>query len=275
MFISCAFNLLACVTGSWEKQREVRHLDSAEIRILSFSLVFLHFSEFEIFPIVASKMGTILHDMPPPSSRQIELIQQGIASGFVDQIARRSGSSSTYICCRNLSLEGPLILDRNSSIRGITKSRKRQSLPEWICFDQIVCRDVTKPANDEDEATSVNVMCCVTAVDPTWIGSISTGSALVKFGDLILDAPPPIYNRKEDSIMCSIETKFGDSGWYVPHCQVRMYETMIEGDKAGQCDENEIYRWFARYLLEGRIFSNLSNLLPMLNDPPALITVCL
>lgn len=250
-------------------------MDSAEIRILSFSHVFLHFSEFEIFPIVASKMGTILHDMPPPSSRQIELIQQGIASGFVDQIARRSGSSSTYICCRNVSLEGPLILDRNSSIRGITKSRKRQSLPEWICFDQIVCRDVTKPANDEDEATSVNVMCCVTAVDPTWIGSISTGSALVKFGDLILDAPPPIYNRKEDSIMCSIETKFGDSGWYVPHCQVRMYETMIEGDKAGQCDKNEIYRWFARYLLEGRIFSNLSNLLPMLNDPPALITVCL
>ena len=36
--------------------------------------------------------------------------------------------------------------------------------------------------------------------------------------------------------------------------------------------QDDLYRWFARYLLEGMVLPELSNLTPMLNDKPTIIT---
>ena len=36
--------------------------------------------------------------------------------------------------------------------------------------------------------------------------------------------------------------------------------------------QDDSFRWFARYVLEGKVFSELSGLLAMLNDEPAIIT---
>ena len=52
-----------------------------------------------------------------------------------------------------------------------------------------------------------------------------------------------------------------------------MYDEIIRGRKQKQSILDDVYRWFARYLLEGKVFSKLRNLLSMLNDPPAIITV--
>jgi hypothetical protein len=36
--------------------------------------------------------------------------------------------------------------------------------------------------------------------------------------------------------------------------------------------QDDLYRWFARFLLEGKVLSELSDLASLLNDEPAIIT---
>ena len=109
----------------------------------------------------------------------------------------------------------------------------------------------------------------VTHLDPQWFGLLSMGCKLLSVGDP-LDIPVPKYDTDRDSIMCSVVTKFGDQGWILPPIQVKMDDALRKGSKNIMSDDP--YRWFARYLLEGKVFKELKSLKGFLNDDPSIIT---
>jgi len=109
----------------------------------------------------------------------------------------------------------------------------------------------------------------VTPIDPQWLGALSLGCKLLSLGDP-LDVPVPKYDADRDSVMCSVITKFGDQGWILPPIQVKIEDALQNGSK--QLMSDDPCRWFARYLLEGKVFEELQSLKGLLNDDPGIIT---
>ena len=221
---------------------------------------------------VAAETGKYLPSMSPPKRIQECLLRQAIASGLLDNIARRappgllptefSGIPRSAYICGNASLKEPLFIDNNS----IMHSKR----PEWVCFDSIV-RKTRK------DGTTIATMQKVTPIDAEWIAGVCHGSNLMTLGSALAN-PAPRYVKEKDSIQCPVETKFGGHGWDIPPCYVDMYDLLEKEKSTDQRKQSsavikdDSFRWFARFLLEGKVLSELSGLLPMLNDEPAIIT---
>ena len=200
-------------------------------------------------------------------------MRQAIASGLLDNIARRappgllpaefSGIPRSAYICGNSLLKEPLFIDNNSTMHS-----KR---PEWVCFDSIVRKT-------KKDGTTVATMQKVTPIDAEWIAGVCQGSNLITLGSPLTN-PAPRYAKEKDSIQCLVETKFGGHGWEIPPCYLDMYDLLQKQSSSGQLKQSsaiikdDSFRWFARYLLEGRVLPELSSFLPMLNDEPAIITL--
>ena len=217
---------------------------------------------------IAATTGGVLATMKPPKKLEETLLRQAITSGLLDNVARRSpqarlgvdGSAvprSAYFSCKS-NLSEPLFIDKKSVIF----SRDPRQLPEWVCYDSVI-RKATRDGN------TISTMRNVTPIDPQWLGSLSLGCKLLTTGDP-LDVPVPKYDPDRDSIMCSVITKFGDEGWILPPIQVKMNDILNSGSKNIMSDDP--YRWFARCLLEGKVFKELKDLKGMLNEDPSVIT---
>lgn len=153
-------------------------------------------------------------------------------------------------------------MDRNS----VSFSRDSRRLPGWVCFDTIV-RKETKTGD------TLAKMKNITPIDPSWLGSLAKGSRMVSLGEP-LPSPLPSYDADQDAILCSVSTKFGSRGWEIPPVQVEMFGALQSSDakKSGHFLVDDSFRWFARFLLEGKILPELAGLSDMLNDEPSIIT---
>uniref|UniRef100_A0A6U0U7B8 RNA helicase n=1 Tax=Eucampia antarctica TaxID=49252 RepID=A0A6U0U7B8_9STRA len=218
----------------------------------------------------AAKVGGILNTMSPPNKSQEDLLKQAIASGLLDNVARRlppgtllSDKSvaprAAYFSCRS-TISQPLFIDQKS----VLFQRDFRYLPEWVCYDSVV----RKPTKD---GSTISTMRNVTPIDVSWLGKISQGSQLLFLGD-IANTPIPMYDSHGDRILCSVTTKYGDRGWLLPPNQVDMKKALAKSNTSGTFLLDDQYRWFARFLLEGKIIKELSNLPKFLNDEPAIIT---
>jgi hypothetical protein len=221
---------------------------------------------------VATKTGGFTCNMSPPNKLQERLLIQSIASGLLDHVAvlATPGSisgeypidlRSAYIACSS-TIKDPLFLDRSST----TFTRDYRQLPRWVCYDSIV----RKGGRD---GTLVAVMKNITPIDPSWLGEISKGTRLLTFGPP-LPSPPPSYDAEQDAVLCSVTTKFGCHGWEIPPVKRIMYDvvTIRETKQTSDFLPDDSFRWFARFLLEGKAISELSGLDQLLNDSPGIIT---
>jgi len=217
---------------------------------------------------VAATTGGILVSMPPPNKLQENLLAQTIAAGLLDNIARRSppgailddGPRTRYFSCSSKMTE-PLFIDQSS----VLYSRDSRQLPEWVCYD-------TSERKSTKDGSTIMVMKNVTPVDPEWLGALADGSNLLSMG-VPLDTPLPSYNKERDAVMCSVTTKFGDHGWLIPSRQVVMYDAVNgPGAQGSAFLADDSFRWFARFLLEGKVLKELQGLAAMLNDDPAIIS---
>ena len=144
------------------------------------------------------------------------------------------------------------------------------SRPEWLCYDSILRKK-------QKDGTTVAIMQKVTPIDAEWLAELCHGSNLLSIGSP-LSTPIPRYVKEKDAIQCAVETKFGSHGWEVPPLFVDMYDTVKKDGQSNQKKQSsavmqdDSFRWFARYLFEGKVLSELSGLLAMLNDEPAIIT---
>lgn len=221
---------------------------------------------------VASITGGFSSKMSPPNKLQERLLIQSIASGLLDHVAvlatpgSLSGEHpmdlrSAYITCSS-TIKDPLFLDRSSS----TYTRDYRQLPRWVCYDSIV-RKATR------DGTSIAVMKNITPIDPSWLGEISKGTKLLSFGPP-LPSPPPSYDAEQDAVLCSVTTKFGSHGWEIPPLKKIMYDVVTNRETKQTSDflPDDSFRWFGRFLLEGKVITELSGLDQFLNDSPGLIT---
>jgi ATP-dependent RNA helicase DHX37/DHR1 len=221
---------------------------------------------------VAAKTGGFVSSMPPPSKLQENLLVQAIASGLLDNIALLAPPGSVsgehpfslrtaYLSC-STSIKEPLFMDRNS----VVFSRDSRQLPQWICCDSIV----RKTAKD---GTAVSMMKNITPIDPSWIGTLAKGSRLLALG-APLSSPPPAYDEQKDAIMVAVSTKFGSQRWEIPSVKQVMYDALQLPEAKHSADfmMDDSFRWFARFLLEGRIIEELKGLKEMLSDSPTIIT---
>ncbi|KAL7443952.1 hypothetical protein ACHAXM_010962 [Skeletonema potamos] len=219
---------------------------------------------------IAAATGTYTNS--PPNRAEVCVLQQVIASGLLDNIARRAppgalpteftGISRSAYICGNSKLKEPLYIENNSTMHS--------SRPEWLCYDSIL----RKKKND---GTTVAIMQKVTPIDSEWLAELCHGSNLLTLGSP-LSTHIPRYIKEKDSIQCAVETKFGSHGWDVPPLFVNMNDILKKDGQSSQTKRSsavmpdDSFRWFARYLFEGKVFSELSGLLAMLNDEPSIIT---
>jgi ATP-dependent RNA helicase DHX37/DHR1 len=220
---------------------------------------------------IAAKTGKVLSSMAPPKSLQESLLRQAIASGLLDNVARRSTQGrlgkdgmniprTAFFSCRS-TINEPLFIDKKS----VLFSRDPRQLPEWICYDSII-RKTTK------DGETISTMTNVTPIDPSWLGELANGSQLLSLGEPI-DFPTPKYDPEKDAIMCSVVTKYGDQGWLLPPVQRVMSKVLKKKSKqSSSIISDDPYRWFARNLLEGKVLEELKGLKSLLNDDPSIIT---
>jgi hypothetical protein len=221
---------------------------------------------------VAATTGGYTYKMAPPNETQERLLKQSIASGLLDHVALHAppGSisgdfpidlRSAYIGCRS-SPKDPLFLDRGGSLY----HRDYRQLPRWVCYDSVI----RKTAKD---GTPISVMKYVTPIEPHWISDISSNTRLVTHGAPVA-LPPPSYDACQDAIVCSVTIKYGNHGWKMPPIRKPMYDVLQSREARNSPDfqPDDSFRWFARYLWEGKIIIELSGLVDLMNDSPVLIT---
>lgn len=220
----------------------------------------------------AAKTGGFVCSMLPPNPLQEKLLCQSIASGLLDNVAMLApvGSipgehpfslRSAYLCCSS-SVKEPLFMDRNS----VAYSRDPRMLPQWICYDTLIRKK-------RKDGTSFAAMKNITPIDASWLGRLAKDSRLLVTGD-VLSTPNPVYDSHRDSVMCSVRTKFGCHGWEVPPLEVEMFDALHAhgAKKRSAFLSGDSFRWFARFLFEGKVLPELSDLKDMLTDIPSLIT---
>lgn len=219
---------------------------------------------------VAARTGGVLKSMPPPNKVQEALLCQAVASGLLDNVAMLAppGSipgehdyslRSAYVGCSTSLLE-PLFLDRNS----VVYSNDWRLLPRWVCYDSLIRKTTNKGGE-------ITLMKTVTPIDVEWLGKLAKGSRLLRLGEP-LQIPLPTYDANKDAIMCSVTTKYGIHGWEIPPVQMEMFPLVHNPKCSAVFMVDDSFRWFARYLLEGKVFPDLGGLHHLLNDDPSLIT---
>ena len=221
---------------------------------------------------IAAKTGGYSSNMTPPSAIQERLLVQAVVSGLLDNVALLAppgvltgsypyGSRSAYLSSSAISKE-PMYIDGNSTMY----SRDFRQLPQWICYDCIV-RKVTK------DGTPVKIMKNITPVDPSWLGELAKGTKLLSLGCPLV-SPPPCYDSEQDAIVCPVSTKFGFHRWEIPPLKHVMYDCLQTPESKQSPDFliDDSFRWFARFLLEGKILPELKAFEAFLNEAPTTIT---
>ncbi len=221
---------------------------------------------------IAPKTGGFSSKMAPPNQLQERLLVQAIASGLLDNVAFLAppgsitgdhpfGVRSAYLPCSTLSME-PLYIDQNSTIF----SRDFRQLPQWVCYDFVLRKTIK-------DGSSVKVMKNITPLDPSWLGELARGTKLLVLGSPLV-SPPPSYDAKQDAILCAVSTKFGSHGWEIPPVKAVMFDCLRSPQAKQNADFllDDSFRWFARFLLEGKVIPELKSLGDFLNDRPTIIT---
>ena len=222
---------------------------------------------------IAGQTGGIIHSMKPPTQMQEACLRQVIVSGLLDNVARLAPvgtlKSSEYALPVRLAywscnpfIKEPLWIDRSSFLAN-------SQLPEFVCYESIV-RKVQK--HRELGPTTVSFMNCVSTLDASWLAVLAKDSPLLKLGEP-MNTPPPIYNVHTHSIQWFRNVRYGAHAWALPpfRTEIRNFHT-TSGSTVMEDDE---YRWFARFLLEGSlplVGLDQGQLKECWNDSPALIT---
>nr|XP_026489100.1 probable ATP-dependent RNA helicase kurz [Vanessa tameamea] len=201
----------------------------------------------EINLSVSGANVTIDPEMKPPDDKQAKLLRQLLLSGLGDQVGRKIGLDEVkdgedkrkfkyaYHCS---NLEEPVFLHSESILR--------KSIPEWVVYQELYETGGTDRRK--------MVMRNVTAIEPEWLPIYVP--QMCNLGEP-LSTPEPRYDEASGRVKCHFKGTFGLSCWELP---------VVEIDYP---DKIERYRWFARYLIEGKVFPKLKKYAGSLLSPPS------
>ncbi|CAJ1903459.1 unnamed protein product [Cylindrotheca closterium] len=221
---------------------------------------------------VAARTGGFVSKMKPPSKNEELFLVQSIVSGLLDNVAllappgsmsgeHKFGLRSAYLSS-SAAIKQPMFIDRNSTVY----SRDYRQLPQFVCYDSLISKT-------NKDGTPVVLMKNVTPLDSNWLGDLAKGSNLLSLGEP-LSSPPPTYDAGKDAIICSVVTKFGSRGWEIPPAKRVMSEVLSRTEVRRGADflADDSFRWFAKFLLEGKVIPQLEPLKDLFSDNPVVIT---
>jgi len=182
--------------------------------------------------------------MEPPSDLQAKLLRQILLSGMGDQIAKkvsleevndREDKAKFKYAYRANDMEEPVFLHQGSVLR--------KTLPEFLIYQEIY-------------ETNKIYMRGVTAIETEWLPIYVPG--LCNLSEPLVD-PPPYYNEKTGKVHCTVSGTFGPQAW--PLSQMDMPHP----------DSVDNFKWFARFLLEGKVFKKLEKYSKNLLSQPSVM----
>ncbi|XP_030748203.1 probable ATP-dependent RNA helicase kurz [Sitophilus oryzae] len=182
--------------------------------------------------------------MEPFNDIQAKLLRQILLAGLGDQIAKKVSLEEAnqfkekakykYAYKAN-SMEDFVFLHQNSVLK--------KTLPEFVIFQEIY-------------ETDKIYMRGVSAIDPEWLPTFVP--ELCNLSEPLLD-PPPFYNEKEGSIYCTVRGTFGTQAWTLPEVKIPHPHNV------------DCIKWFAKYLLEGKVFKKLEKYSKDLLSQPSIM----
>eukprot|EP00977_Amphora_coffeiformis_P014425 scaffold4042_cov165-Amphora_coffeaeformis.AAC.5 len=211
------------------------------------------------------------HSLRPPNKLQERLLVQSIASGLLDHVATLA-PVATFSDDHPLNLRSaflgsttdaqePLFLDRNS----VLYNGETRQLPKWVCYDTLV------RTTHQKSGQTVVTMKGVTSLDPSWLGILSKGSRLLHLG-APLASPMPQFNSDQDTMLCAVTTKYGRHSWEIAPVRVPWQQAFVSQSTHRAISSDDLYAWFARFLLEGKVLPEFDALRGMLRQEAAVLT---
>lgn len=175
--------------------------------------------------------------MEPPTESQVNYLRQIVMSGLGDHIARRIHPEEILDDTWKNAYKTPLLED--PVFIHPTSSLFRQ-LPDFIVFQEIF-------------ETTKMYMKCVSSIEPEWIPALLP--QYCHFRDPLED-PPPFYCHASGRVKCHRESSFYRVGWQLPAVEVDYPEGL------------ERYKYFAKFLLEGKVIKKLGTYTSILLSNP-------
>lgn len=177
--------------------------------------------------------------LPKPSSEQNLKIRQIIASGLLDQVAKRY----------------PMLDDNGQPFKNrfiyrtattMTECKLHSSTflrfdpPEYVAYNELI-------------ETTETFLCGVTAVRMGWMSDLAPW--LCSKMEEFLETPPPRFDEERDTIIGAVQPYYYHPDWIVPKIMVPM---------AGV----DLYKHFAKCFLEGDVCEAMKQFQPFLNANP-------
>ncbi|KFO72352.1 putative ATP-dependent RNA helicase DHX37, partial [Cuculus canorus] len=165
--------------------------------------------------------------MKPPTEAQATYLRQIVLAGLGDHVARRVQAEELLDekwknAYKTALLDDPVFIHPSSVLF--------KQLPEFVVYQEIV-------------ETTKMYMKGVSAVEPEWIPALLP--PYCHFGKP-LENPPPSYCPETGRIRCHRPSVFYRVGWQLPAVEVDYPEGI------------DCYKYFARFLLEGKVIEKLS-----------------
>ncbi|KAL3858338.1 hypothetical protein ACJMK2_012932 [Sinanodonta woodiana] len=181
--------------------------------------------------------------MKPPTDLQAKLLRQIVLAGLGDHVASRypdvipetsDGSEkkmkNAYQCP---DLEEPVFIHPTSVLY--------KEKPHFVVYQNIV-------------ETSKLYMKGLVAIEPEWLPVFAPSHCMFSKP---LDEPAPSFDEVKGEVMCHMNSTFGNCSWTLPAVELE-YPPGIDR-----------YKWFARFLLEGKVCPKLKKFVPDLLSAPA------
>ncbi|XP_075689607.1 putative ATP-dependent RNA helicase DHX37 isoform X2 [Rhinoderma darwinii] len=176
--------------------------------------------------------------MQPPTESQVNYLRQIVMSGLGDHVARRIHPEELLDdkwrnAYKTPLLEDPVFIHPNSSLF--------RQLPDFVVFQEIL-------------ETTKMYMKGVSSIEPEWIPALLP--QYCHFGEPLED-PPPSYCSVSGRLKCHRQSTFFRVGWQLPAVELEYPEGL------------ERYKYFAKYLLEGKVIQKLCSYTSILLSSPA------
>ncbi|XP_076236185.1 putative ATP-dependent RNA helicase kurz [Calliopsis andreniformis] len=184
---------------------------------------------------------TIDPQMKPPVDTEAKLLRQIVLAGTADQVARKvmpdevnedQDKAKWKYAYKTLDMEDPVFIHSSCVLR--------KKCPEWVVYQEIY-------------ETNKMYMRGVTAIEPEWLPKFAP--SLCQLGEPLTD-PSPRYDEESGKVICNITGTIGKAGWKLPVIEME-HPLSVEGVK-----------WFACFLLEGKVCPKLANFVPSLLSTP-------
>lgn len=168
--------------------------------------------------------------LEPPTDLQSKLLRQLLLAGMGDQVAKKINPEDIkenddkikykYAYHAN-NMEEPVYLRQGSVLK--------KTLPEYVVYQEIY-------------ETNKMYMRGVTAIEPEWL--VIYVPSLCNLSEPLLE-PEPSYDVFNGTVKCTVNGSFGKQGWILPNVEIDYPNTI------------DRYKWFLKFLLEGKVFPKL------------------